>query len=246
MAVLATCGTYTRTTENFNPKGLTFGLSESEGTFTKAEAWPYWSSAEAVKLEVGTWVDNSQVLLPADRYAYFYEMFQRMRADFDKEWVAVKGYRDSLTRWCKYIKRGMEWDTQFKLLRAEMRAALDAAEAAARASAPAPASKEVVAKAEKAAAEKNKPAKRKERREDTEVALKETGGNTSAAAEKLTQTGGTAGSIAPLDPLTISLWVGGGILALGLLWSFLPESGRGSSGPIAGLGGRRSRRMHRR
>lgn len=246
MAVLATCGAYTRTTENFVGKGKTFGLNEPEGTFTKAEAWPYWTSAEVVKLEVGKWVANAKVILPADRYAYFYEMFQRMRADFDKEWVTVKSYSDSLTRWCNYIKRGMEWDTQFKLLKAEMRKALDTAEASARA--PVPATKETVSAGTSEAKKENKPAKRKERREETEVVLKETGGNTSVAAEKLAQAGSTAGTIAGPSPIDIALWVGGGVLALGILWSFMPES-KSSPPPAvatAGLGRWGRRRRSRR
>jgi hypothetical protein len=231
------CGAYTRP-QTFKPPGASAGLD----AFYKAEAWQFWASAEAVKLEVGNWIANAQAILSAPAYTYFYEKFQKMRADFDVEWPKVKGYSDRATFWCKYIGRGMEWDTQFKLLRTELKSAIDTAEASVRLE-----NKKAGTEAAKEQAQKeNTAAKKRERRESTSNAVETAGGNTNVAAANLAQGGQTAGSVGGMSPLDIALWIGGGVVALGILWTFLPESKGGTPPAVAtaGLGrfGRRRRR----
>jgi hypothetical protein len=238
------CGAYVRP-NTFQPPGKG-GLD----AFFKTEAWPYWASAEKVKLEVGLYFDAAQRILSADKYSYFYAKFQRMRADFDKEWVTVKGYSDTLTFWCTYIKRGIEWDTQFRALRQEMKNAIQTAEQQAKyeasqssaassssssttASKPETKSAAEASPAEKKAAEtkakdgvkeESTKAKNKNRRNKTDAAAEAAGGNTEKAAQDLVKGGEPAGTVAGPTALDIALWVGGGILALGVLWTFLPET----------------------
>lgn len=240
------CGAYVRP-NTFQPPGKS-GLD----AFFKTEAWPYWSNAEKVKLEVGLYFDAAQRILSADKYSYFYAKFQKMRADFDKEWVTVKGYSDTLTFWCTYIKRGIEWDTQFRALRQEMKNAIQTAEqnrayeasqssaatsSSSSSSTPAskpetkpaaeatPAEKKAAeAKAKAASKQESTRAKNKSRQSKTEAAAEAAGGNTEAAAQNLVKSGEPAGTIAGPSALDIALWVGGGVLALGLLWTFLPQT----------------------
>lgn len=236
------CGAYVRP-NNFQPPSNRGGFD----AFFKTEAWPYWSNAERVKLEVGLYFDAAQRILSADQYSYFYSKFQKMRADFDKEWVTVKGYSDTATFWCKYITRGIQWDTQFRALRQEMKNSIQTAEQKARyeaqsaaattaatssttastkpAADAAPAEKkEAETKAKAAVKKESTPAKKKGRKKKTEAAVEAAGGNTEVAAQALVKSGEPAGTVSSISPLDIALWVGGGVLALGILWTFLPQT----------------------
>lgn len=222
------CGTYVRP-DTFKLPGAPAGLDG----FYKTEAWQFWVPAEVVKLEVGNWVANAQgVLAPVD-YSYFYEKFQKMRADFDAEWPKVKGYSDRATFWCKYISRGMQWDTQFRALRAELKDAIDRTEAAIR--------QKNVTPQEQVKQESTKPAV-KERQEKTQAAVEKAAGNTEVAAQELVKQKVAAGTVGGgMAPLDIALWIGGGVVALGLIWSLMPAN---TGGATAGLGrfGRSRRR----
>lgn len=229
-----TCAGYVRSS-SFTPwKGE---LTGNDG-FYKSEAWPYWVSALNVKLQVGSFFAAAQSILSSTQYADFNARFQKMRADFDKRYKAVEGY-GNFTSWCKYLKEGMNWDTQFKLLRTEMTSAIKAAETAFKASSTAvdsilaPKTAATAPPAEKKAAETkattatkkaSTPAKKTARKKTTETAVNTARGNTDVAAQTLAASGQTAGTVSGVSPLDIALWVGGGVLALGILWTFLPQT----------------------
>ena len=229
-----TCAGYVRSS-SFTPwKGE---LPGNDG-FYKSEAWPYWVSALNVKLQVGSFFSAAQSILSASEYASFNARFQKMRADFDSRYKAVEGY-GNFTSWCKYLKEGMTWDTQFKLLRTEMSSAIKAAESASKASSAAadltsggktaitapPAEKKAAEEKAKVEVKKESaPAKKKGRKEKTEAAVNTARGNTDVAAQTLAASGQTAGTVSSISPLDIALWVGGGVLALGVLWTFLPQT----------------------